>query len=231
MPSNDLVSMQDSFKGLPMSDLIGGPLTAVCEANKNLALACAEYIDQVGMNPVLGADGKPTGEKSARMVTFSANKPNVAEDGTITTQTVTFQAPMLALVEVPNLFVRKTTIDFEMEVKSSATSSSETSTEAKLSAEGSYGWGLAKVKVNIQGSVASKSANTRSSDNSAKYSVHVEAEDRGMPEGMARVLDMMRTLIAPTSVVTTPAGDGAAAGGNAGGPGPAATPAPAKTKT
>lgn len=230
MPTNELVSMQDQFKGLPMSDLIGGPLTAVCEANKNLALACADYIDQVGMNPVLGADGKPTGEKSARMVTFSASKPNVADDGTITTQTVTFQAPMLALVEVPNLFVRKTVIDFEMQVKSSASSSSETSAEAKLSAEGSYGWGFAKVKVNIQGSVASKSANTRSSDNSAKYSVHVEAEDRGMPEGMAKVLDMMRTLIAPTAVSSTAAVTPTSGGsGSVSAPAAATVAAPAAT--
>lgn len=196
MATNDLVSMQDQFKGLPMADLIGGPLTAVCEANKNLALATADYIDKVGM------DAQADGSRKARMVTFTAQKPAVDDAGNVTTQTVTFQAPMLALVEVPNLFIRKVTVDFEMEVKSSASTGSETSASAAVQASGSYGWGIAKVKVNIQGSVASKSTQTRQSDNSAKYSVHVEAEDRGMPEGMAKVLDLMRGLIAPTAAST-----------------------------
>ena len=39
--------------------------------------------------------------------------------------------------------------------------------------------------------------NTRSSDNSAKYHVQVLAEDTGMPEGLARVLDILHTAIQP----------------------------------
>lgn len=197
MAGNDLVSMQDQFKGLPMADLIGGPLTAVCEANKNLALAAADYIDKVGM------DAQPDGSRKARMVTFSATKPNIDESGNVTQQTVTFQAPMLALVEVPNLFVRKAVIDFNMEVRSSFTQTTEKSASGSMQAQASYGWGLFKASVNIQGSVSSKDAQTRQSDNSAKYAVHIEAEDRGLPEGMAKVLDIMRSLITPTSVTTS----------------------------
>ena len=40
----------------------------------------------------------------------------------------------------------------------------------------------------------------RTSDNSAKYHVAVHAEDRGMPEGLARVMDIMQSAIAPKSI-------------------------------
>ena len=38
----------------------------------------------------------------------------------------------------------------------------------------------------------SHSSNTRSSDNSAKYSVDVSATNHGTPEGLARILDIIR---------------------------------------
>ena len=202
--ANELVNMSEQFKGLDMSSLIGGPLSAICEANKNLAMAASDYIDRVGMNT--NADGS----KNARMVTFSATKPNVDSSGNVTQQTVTFQAPFLALVEVPNLFVRKAVIDFNMEVKSSFQEQKESQAQASLDAEAKFGWGMFSGTVKVHGSVSSKDSQTRQSDNSAKYSVHVEAEDRGMPEGMAKVLDLMRTMIVPTAVAessttTTPA--------------------------
>lgn len=203
--ANELVNMADSFKGLDMGALIGGPLVAVCAANRDLALSAAEYIDKVGMNS--NADGS----KTARMVTFSATKPNIAEDGTVTQQTVTFQAPFLALVEVPNLFVRKVEIRFNMEVKSSFTATSESAKSAALEASVKFGWGMVSGSAKISGSISSKDSSTRSSDNSAKYDVYVVAEDRGMPEGMAKVLDIMKGLIAPTEVKTLTDSGGTAA--------------------
>jgi len=45
--------------------------------------------------------------------------------------------------------------------------------------------------------VSSHMQNTRSSDNSAKYHLNVKAEDKGMPEGLARVMDIMQTACEP----------------------------------
>ena len=50
----------------------------------------------------------------------------------------------------------------------------------------------------------------------------VHAEDRGMPEGLARVMDIIQTSIAPTAVVPVApggGGSGAGAGGKGGGQG------------
>jgi len=69
-----------------------------------------------------------------------------------------------------------------------------------MQAEMKVGWGIFSAKVNIQGSVASHKENARTSDNSAKYSVSVLAEDTGMPEGLARVMDILQTATAPRKV-------------------------------
>ena len=89
---------------------------------------------------------------------------------------------------------------FDMEVKNSETSKESFDAEMKLGAEASVGYGPFALKVNISGSVASHKENTRQTDQSAKYHVQVRAEDTGMPEGLARVLDLMNTAVAPKSV-------------------------------
>ncbi len=80
-----------------------------------------------------------------------------------------------------------------MEVKQSERQESATDLSATVS--GSANFGI--VKVNVTGSVSSHQSNTRSSDNSAKYHVDVRATNHGIPEGLARVLDMMAANVAP----------------------------------
>lgn len=69
-----------------------------------------------------------------------------------------------------------------------------------MSAEAKFGWGPFSAKVSVQGKVSSHKESARSSDNSAKYHVSVHAEDRGMPEGLARVMDILQTSIAPCKI-------------------------------
>ena len=49
----------------------------------------------------------------------------------------------------------------------------------------------------ITGSISSHRENTRKTDTSAKYYVEVHAVDQGMPEGLARVLDIINDNIDP----------------------------------
>jgi hypothetical protein len=74
-----------------------------------------------------------------------------------------------------------------------------------------FGWGCFSATVHVEGSVAAHKENTRSSDNSAKYHVQVLAEDTGMPEGLARVLDILHTAIQPAVKPADTAANGGAA--------------------
>jgi hypothetical protein len=108
--------------------------------------------------------------------------------------------PLLAVVKVPNLSITTVDITFDMEVKSSFSSKESTDASASLAAEASFGFGMFKGTVKIQGSVATHKENARSSDNSAKYTVKVHAEDAGMPEGLARVMDILQSAAAPRKI-------------------------------
>lgn len=192
--------MADNFKGLPMGDLIGGPLMAACDAQVRMANATADFIKVVGFLP-------PTKEGEAfgavRTATFKFTRPTGGApnaEGVSPTEDVTLDVPLLAIVKVPALAIKTVDVTFDMEVKSSETTKESDSKELKVGLEASAGWGPFSAKLSVSGSVASHKENTRSTDQSAKYHVAVHASDDGMPEGLARVLDIMNSAIAPKRI-------------------------------
>ena len=206
MATNEIVQMSDQFKGLDMASLIGGPLQAACDAQTKMAQATATFIDQVGMNPVIGSDGKPTGERTAKTVDFTFTRPTQDETtGVVGEEEVALKVPLLALIQTPALAIQEVTVTFDMEVKSSYSEKEATDTAGTLDAEAKMGWGLFSATVKIHGSVASHKENQRASDNSAKYHVEVKAAQNGTPEGLSRVLDMLQSAIAPRRITARPA--------------------------
>jgi len=204
-------SMADQFRGLPMGDLIGGPLTAACDAQIRLANATANFIKVIGFlpppAPAQGAVTDPNAVGDVRNVTFKFDRPSGSKlpdpanpDAPLPMETVELSVPLLAVVKVPNLSINKVDITFDMEVKNSEASKESTDMQAAMEAEAKIGWGPISATVKISGSVASHKENTRSTDQSAKYHVEVHASDDGMPEGLARVLDMIATSVAPKQI-------------------------------
>jgi len=202
--ADELVNMSDQFKGLPMQDLIGGPLNAACEAQLKLANATADFIKVVGFNAP--SDQKDPYSGGTRTALFRFKRPvdnptaTPGDPGSILEEEVELCVPLLAMVKVPNLSITTVDITFDMEVKSSFSSMEKEDKSGSLKAEASIGWGIFKAKASIQGSVATHQENTRKSDNSAKYHVSVHAEDNGMPEGLARVMDILQSSCAPRAI-------------------------------
>ncbi len=197
MPS-DLVNIADQYKGLPMGELIGSPLTAACDAQIRLAKATADFIQTVGFDVDASGNPGPT-----RQVNFNFKRPTAntnSADGTFYEEQVELSVPLLAIVKVPNLSITKVDIIFDMEVKSSFASKEQNSAQAAASGTASVGFGPFKASVTVSGSVSSHKENTRTSDNSAKYHVEVHAVDDGMPEGLARVMDILQSAVAPRKV-------------------------------
>lgn len=206
-----MAAIADQFRGLPMGDLIGGPLMAACDAQVRLANATANFIKVVGFNPPdlskpENANSGAVG--SVRTVSFKFNRPAQyqpdpakPEDPKATAmETVELEVPLLAVVKIPSLAINTVDITFDMEVKNSESSTEKTEAQASLEAQAKFGWGPVSGSVKISGSVSSSKETQRKTDSSAKYTVIVKAEDKGMPEGLARVLDMMNQSIAPKTV-------------------------------
>ena len=199
----ELLNVAEQFNGLPMEDLIAGPLMAACDAQVKLAKSEVQFIQEVGLVQDVDKDGKPVGPMRTREVSFTSTRPVTKGDGTIGEETTEMQVPLLAVVPVPALMIDTVDINFEMEVKSSF--KTEQNTDYKAAIDISAGWGPFSVK--IHGEVASHSAQTRTSDNSAKYSVRVLAKQAPVPEGLMKVLDYMVKSCEPRSITPTPAAD------------------------
>lgn len=190
----ELVNIASQFRGLPMADLIGAPLTAACDAQVRLANATADFIKYIGFEAPANPNDAPTVTRTATFQ-FKRKKQDPADPSKQVDEDVTLDVPLLAIVKVPSLAITKVDITFDMEVKSSFVAKEGSSSSASFSADMKVGWGPVSATVHMEGSVASHKENTRSSDNSAKYHVQVLAEDSGMPEGLSRVIDILQTAI------------------------------------
>jgi len=196
--ADGLVDMGKQFGNLPMESLIGGPLQAAAKANAQMVMTNAQFIIETGFQK--DDKGNPT---KANMVEFSFEQLLTSKDdkGNVvqTPQEVKVKAPMLAILPLPALKVQQAEVTFSMQVNSSTSDETSSDSSAAMSGSGSVGWGPFKVTVKVSGKTSSHSKHTRKSDNSAKYDVHVLAQDDGIPEGLARILDMMADAITPIS--------------------------------
>jgi hypothetical protein len=177
--------ISNQFTGLPIRDLIGGPLMAACEAQSNLARSTADFIQTIGFK----YDDKGNRLEELSMVDFKYSQ--LQADGS--KKNIELEVPLLSIVKVPSLAIKNVDIQFDMEVKSSTSETSKTA--AEFSSSVSSGW--FGVKVEIKGSVSTSKENTRNTDTSAKYHINLHAADDGMPEGLSRVLDILNAVIIP----------------------------------
>jgi hypothetical protein len=202
-----MAGIADQFKGLPMSDLIGQPLIAAAKAQGQLSNITQQFIKDVGL------DDTGSGSMSARSVDFKFNTPVTTTQVSAGNPDVTttklepndLSVPILSIVNVPNLSVKKVTIDFAMEVKAASKATSSSDTTGSISTQAKYAAWWSPVTCSMKASVTTnkKSENVRTTDNSAKYNVHVEARDDGAPEGLMKVLDILAAGIVPCGKSTT----------------------------
>src|SRR5215510_3614418 len=165
--ADEIVNMSSQFKGLPMDELIGGPLSAACNAQIKLAQATADFIQLIGFQ-------KPdqNGRQDTRTASFRFKRPvdsppqqaGGAANNQSYEEEVEIEVPLLAIVKVPALGITTVDITFDMEVKSSFSSKESTDMSASASLDASVNYGIFSAKVHIQGSVATHKENTRTSD-------------------------------------------------------------------
>lgn len=182
--------MGNKFSGLPIAELIAAPLTAACDSQKKLAQSAFEFMTEIGFNPPKG-----NGTPSPRLLTFNLQRP---VEGAEQPMDIRVQAPFLGLVPLPALLVDDVQIDFQMEVTTTETSKATTNKEVNTSVNSNFRFGcFAKGSVSVNGKVSSSRENTRSTNQTAKYQVHVSARQQPPTEGMSKLMDIMASCIEP----------------------------------
>lgn len=182
----------NQFGSLPMASLLGGPLQAACNAQVQLANATADFIKTVGLTPKDPQD--ENSELVARTVEFKYKQAKVDGSGF---DDMVIEAPLLAIVKVPNLSITSMDITFDMEVKTVDEHKDSSDKSGSMDASARFGFMFFKGSVNIKGSISSHQENTRKTDTTAKYHVVLQARDGGTTEGLSRILDMLYTSIQP----------------------------------
>jgi hypothetical protein len=189
--------IKNGLTGLPISELIGNPLIAASKAQFSLAETALTFINKIGF---IEKDGK----RQANLLEFKIQQPIISKDGTgdgkITYTPVDVQAPMLGLVPLPSLLIEDVSVDFQMEISTSTASKEEDKSEAELKAGVSAGWGWGKASVEFTGKVSSSRENTRSTNQTAKYNVRVNARQQQQTEGLSKLMDIMAACITPIDV-------------------------------
>lgn len=181
---NDTVAKK--FVGVPIAELVAAPLVAVCDSQKKLAQSAFEFMQEVGFQD----DGKTT-----RMLEFNLQRPI---EGSATPQDIKVQAPFLGLVPLPNLLIDDVQVDFQMEVTATESTTENNNKEASTNANANFKFGcFGGGSVNVSGKVSSSRENTRSTNQTAKYQVHVSARQQRQTEGLSKLMDIMASCVEP----------------------------------
>lgn len=206
MAQTELVSMAQSFTGLPMEDLIGGPLNAAARANSAMALTQTKFmLDTCFKYDTTTKNYSPIMIKMSltRGVLIPGAKPG--DDATLGSFETKFDLPILTIIPLNSLGVDQVDINFEMEVKSSYGEETDQSQETTIAAEASWeikaGWGPVSASITGSASYDSKDMSSFSShyekSNSAKYTVHVHAGQLPLPKGVETIIKAFTLAIEP----------------------------------
>ena len=176
-------SISNKFVGIPIAELVAAPLVEVCDSQKKLAQSAYKFMTEIGFND----QGK------IRMNEYNLQR---SMEGSPNPQDIKVQAPFLGLVPLPNLLIDDVQVDFQMEVTATETSTDKSASEGSTSANANFKFGcFGGGSVNVSGKVSSSRENTRSTNQTAKYQVHVSARQQRQTEGLSKLMDIMASCV------------------------------------
>ena len=178
-------NVTDKFKGLPMRELIAAPLIAAAEAQQELAATAWNFYKQIAFDD----DGK-----TARVLEFDIKRP-IQQDGKMTTMSQSVKAPFIGLVPIPSLLIDRVDVDFQMEVTDTSNVKNTTNAEVETKASAKHWF----INAEISGKVTTARENTRMTNQTAKYQIHVSASQQPQTEGLSKLMDIMASCIEPLS--------------------------------
>lgn len=192
----DPSTVTQAFVGLPMGQLICGPIIEVAKGQAELCKVYMEYVMALAYQK--DKDGNLT--KDTNIVSFALERPVTKEDGTVDKKKFTVNAPLISLVPVPAFLMEEATVRFTMEVRETKTSAQ--STDANVGFK--TGFSFWKFKTEITGSVTHHSESSSTASTNATYEVYARARQQPPAEGMAKLTSLFASVIDPIPATVTP---------------------------
>lgn len=151
------------MENIPISDIISGPLVATADAQRQLTNTTLDFIQSVGLDE----------SNSIKTIAFTYE---LNDGSTSTTMTVT--VPLLTILKTPNLSIKSTEINFNIEINEQESSVTDSNN-----------------KFAFLGRLTSTKKIERETNTTSTYSYKLIAEDSGPPEGLARIMDILNNTI------------------------------------
>ena len=177
----------NALRAIPFGQIIGGPLSACIDAQREAALTTVNFINEIGLTD-------KDGEKEAVYVKFQYRRNG---------KTTVLSVPLLTIVPIPYLAIRDISISFKANISASSSTSNKQSTsdsyDIGASISGGFNIGVARASASFSAKVSSKkdSTATRDSKYSVEYTmdVNVSAGQDDMPAGMAKILELLNESV------------------------------------
>lgn len=178
----------NALQAIPFGQIIGGPLSACVDAQREAALTTVSFINDIGLTT------DKDGNKEAVYVKFQYRRNG---------KTTVLSIPLLTLVPIPYLAIRDINISFKANISASASTSDSQNSSMKqdygFSTSAGMNIGFARASASFNANISSKkdSAATRDSKYSVEYTmdVNVTAGQDDMPAGMSKVLELLNESV------------------------------------
>lgn len=172
----------DPTIGLTLGQAVGNIISGLVDAQARAAQTTVEFIDEVGFLPPSAPGAAP----ALRTVSFTYRKRDENDEESEFEVTL----PLLGMVDIPLIAIKRATIDLEFEVSS---------VEEEKTASSDRPTFFGRRTPVVKGSVLS---GRRAPDARGTIKISVEVEKADLPPGLARSLDILE--IAATEKKTPP---------------------------
>jgi hypothetical protein len=185
------------FQSIPLDYLIATPLMAAVNAQKLAAITTRDFI----LSFLNKEGGVTSNVYTPQTVSF---KLNVTDSGANPTdppvaRNVQLDVPLLSMVPVPHLRIDSLTTHFKYEISEIVKGSREQNIDAKLDVK--VGTQLLPfLNASLSGNVSSRSAEESTTNRSGVLEVTVHASEAPIPEGLARLLNLLGKMAEPKAI-------------------------------
>lgn len=207
------------LSSIDFASMLGGPLTAVINAQAQAAMSTVNFIKEVGFHKP--AQEQVAGGNTATMepiyVTFkypkeiapyqpripaqaadpANNVPARAEVAAVPAvyQTQELSVPILTMLPIPFIRIDSTTIDFNAKINSVEYQKTDTNLKVDASLEAKAGWLWGSAKLNVSTSYQRSTSQGTNVDRTYSMAVHIKAVQDEMPAGMEKLLGVLENAI------------------------------------
>lgn len=189
------------LRSLPLSDIIGAPVSAIVQAEAQAARTTLDFIEQVGF---VKDPSAPAGTLGAlRMVEFSYDKPDVnGQPAHFVTR-----VPLLALLPVPGVRIKTARVSFSAKITDVVSETTETSVSGSVSpsatldpAEAAKPLPVAamatKAPLQLRGGFSSSSKSSETTTGSYDLAISLDIEHVSGSPGLEKLLNVLDAAIA-----------------------------------